>query len=211
MSRRPRILVTGFSAFPGVPVNSTERLIARLEASRSRFLDIGELSLAVLDVDYARLPAVLDELARAGQPDIAIHFGQSARAHGFTLERCARNVLGPKPDNSDHVPAADVICAGPDKLASNLPLDRLHEALVRRGLPVSWSDDAGAYLCNYLFYLSRSDAMREFAPGMSGFIHLPPLAGEVGANASALPLEVLVEGAELVVTTCLAVWGEEKM
>lgn len=209
MRRHPRILVTGFSAFPGAPVNPTERLIAELESRRFRFQGAGELGLAVLDVDYGKLPAALGELAKAGQPDIAVHFGLSAEAHGFTLESCARNVFGPKPDNAGHVPAEGRICAGPDILASTLPLERLHDALAGRGLPVSWSNDAGGYLCNYLFYLSRSEQMAEFTPKMSGFIHVPSLPGGGRAGASVVPLEILVEGAELIIHTCAEAWGRE--
>jgi pyroglutamyl-peptidase len=208
MRRRPRILVTGFSAFPGAPVNPTERLILELEARRSEFHRAGELSFAVLDVDYAKLPVALSHLGKA-QPNIAIHFGLSAQAHGFTLERCARNAFGPRPDNAGHVPVAGRICAGPDRLTSGLPLERLHEALVARGLPASWSDDAGGYLCNYLFYLSRSDTIPEFAPEMSGFIHVPPLAG--GADAPTMSLEMLMEGAILIIRACAAAWDEESV
>ncbi|MGI6852686.1 hypothetical protein [Mesorhizobium sp. 1B3] len=208
MRCNPRVLVTGFSAFPGAPVNPTERLIAELAARDSQLQEAGALSFAVLDVDYAKLPVMLGEFAKVEQPDIAIHFGLSAEAHGFTLERCARNIRGPKPDNIGHVPVEGRICAGPDILASTLPLERLHAALVRHGLPVSWSDDAGGYLCNYLFYLSRSEAMAEFAPEMSGFIHVPPLVEDSRADASAMPLEALVEGAELIIRVCAASWNE---
>lgn len=209
MRRRPRILVTGFSAFPGAPVNPTERLILELQARRPAFQKAGDVSFAILDVDYARLPVALSHLAMAGQPDIAIHFGLSAEAHGFTLERCARNIFGSKPDNAGRAPTEARICVGPDILASTLPLERLHEALVARGLPVSWSDDAGGYLCNYLFYLSRSGSIMEFAPEMSGFIHVPPLAGE--ADSIGMSMEMLVEGATLIVLACMAAWAEESV
>jgi len=207
--RRPRILVTGFSAFPGAPVNSTERLVAELEKRRTELADIGEIALAVLDVDYRKLPAALCDLAAAGQPDIAIHFGLSARATGFMLERCARNAVGEQLDNAGYMPAGGKICAADDVLPSALPLEKLADALTAHGLPVAWSDDAGAYLCNYLFYLSRSDILPEFAPEMSGFIHVPPLAGSAASPASlaapagtTLPLDKLVEGAFLIIHTC---------
>ncbi|HWK64973.1 MAG TPA: hypothetical protein VNS34_08530 [Rhizobiaceae bacterium] len=210
MRRRPRILVTGFSAFPGAPVNPTERLIAALEARRSEFHGPDRLTFAVLAVDYGRLPAALGELAKAVPHDIAIHFGLSAQARGFTLERYARNAFGPKPDNSGYLPAAGPICAGPERLPSTLPLERLHDLLVNHGLPVSWSDDAGGYLCNYLFYLSRSGLVPEFTPGMSGFIHVPPLVGDWEANTSAMALDVLVKGAALIIGHCADVWTKGK-
>lgn len=212
----PRILVTGFSAFPGAPVNPTERLIAELGIQRAELSGVGELSMAVLDVDYGALPAALRDLAASGQPDIAIHFGLSAQATGFVLERCARNVIGEKPDNAGHAPGGS-ICASADILPSTLPLEALHEVLAERGLPVVWSDDAGSYLCNYLFYLSRSDTLPAFAPEMSGFVHVPPLRGEGPHAGSAvvdpagMPLATLVEGAVLIIHACAAAWTRRRV
>ncbi|BCH33731.1 peptidase C15 [Mesorhizobium sp. L-8-10] len=208
---RPRILVTGFSAFPGAPVNPTERLVAELRNRLPELASVGAVAAVVLDVDYAKLPEALRRLAAAQQPDIAIHFGLSAAATGFVLERLARNAYGGKPDNSGHVPEAARICDGDDVLASTLPLDALHVALAAAGIPVDWSDDAGGYLCNYLFYLSRSPVLDEFAPGMSGFIHVPPLReGETTEVAGAMDLETLVEGALLVIRLCAEAWGAQR-
>jgi pyroglutamyl-peptidase len=211
--RRPRILVTGFSAFRGAPVNSTERLIAELGNHHAELAEVGEIAMAVLDVDYRRLPTALRDLALIGQPDIAIHFGLSAGVTGFVLERYARNVVGDKPDNAGHVPDGGRICAADDVLPSALPLQALHEQLCARGLPVAWSDDAGGYLCNYLFYLSRSPTLPEFAPEMSGFIHVPPLLGREGtgsASEAPMPLDMLVDGALVIIRTCAAAWRQRQ-
>jgi len=198
----PRILVTGFNAFPGAPLNSTEVLIGELAARVAELADCGEVATAVLDVDYRTLPS---QLERLGTPDIAIHFGLSARATGFTLERFARNAFGGKPDNAGHVPTDRHICRGPETLPSALPLGRIHAELSGRGLPVVWSDDAGDYLCNYAFYVSRSPAFPDFTPAMSGFIHVPPLAGSADA-AMAITLDDLVEGGIAIVRLCSRAW-----
>ncbi|MGO4833963.1 hypothetical protein AB4144_17015 [Rhizobiaceae sp. 2RAB30] len=208
---RPRILVTGFSAFPGAPVNPTERLVAELRDRLPQLAALGSITTAVLDVDYGKLPAALRRLA-AGEPDIAIHFGLSAAATGFVLERLARNAYGGKPDNAGHVPLAARICDGDDVLPSTLPLDALYGALTAKNIPVTWSDDAGGYLCNYLFYLSRSPAFDEFAPGMSGFIHVPSLReGAASGPTGAMDLETLVDGALLAIRICAESWTARRL
>lgn len=210
--RRPRILVTGFSAFPGAPVNSTERLVAELRDRLPELAAAGSIATAVLDVDYGKLPEALRRLAAAEQPDIAIHFGLSAAASGFVLERLARNAYGGKPDNAGHIPAAARICDGDEALPSTLPLDALHAALAAKGIPVGWSDDAGGYLCNYVFYLSRSPVLEEFSPGMSGFIHVPPLReGETADVEGAIELETLVDGALIAIRVCAEAWSAQRL
>lgn len=208
MPRRPRILVTGFSVYPGAPVNPTERLIAALDADPGELAVLGDLRFAVFAVEYDTLPGRLEETGSAFAPDIAIHFGLSERAEGFTLERLARNAISAeKPDNAGRTPPRTPIRAGGEDLASSLPLDAVHAALSARGLPVSWSDDAGGYLCNYLFYHSRGRLCAGFAPAMSGFIHVPPLLHGETWPANAMTMDNLVAGARLIIATCAKAWG----
>lgn len=164
--RLPRVLVTGFSVFPGAPVNPTEALIGILEARRVELAGIADLHTETLAVEYLSVADRLDRWAVDIRPDIAIHFGLSARAHGFTLERIAKNVAGTdRPDNAGHTPADPLICAGPESFTSTLPLAGIRDALAARSLPVSMSEDCGDYLCNFLFY--RSCASIAHAPGFT--------------------------------------------
>ncbi len=207
--RRPRILVTGFSSFPGAPRNPTERLIAELENRKAELAALGDVRLAVLDVDYRNLPQALTRLGGDFAPDIAIHFGLSGKAGGFMLERLARNAVGPLPDNAGHVPEARTICALADAYPSTLPLDEMRAALEGAGLPVDWSDDAGDYLCNYLFYHSRAGLAEGFAPPLSGFVHVPPLADDPDADGGGgvpIAFDRLVEGALAILATVSGSW-----
>lgn len=207
--RRPRILVTGFSSFPGAPRNPTERLIAELEHREAELAALGDVRLAVLDVDYRNLPRALSRLGADFAPDVAIHFGLSGKAGGFMLERLARNAVGPLPDNAGHVPEARTICALADAYPSTLPLDAMHDALAGAGLPVHWSDDAGDYLCNYLFYHSRAGLAEGFSPPLSGFVHVPPLADDPGADGGGgvpIAFDRLVEGALAILSTVAGSW-----
>jgi pyroglutamyl-peptidase len=170
-----RLLVTGFEPFPGAPVNPTEWLVGELERDPPSGDGIAAFRAEVLPVDYAKIRPRLSEIGREFRPNIAIHFGLAANCSGFRLERVARNSFaGARADNAGAVPEARAICNGPETLHSGLPLDTIHDALVKAGLPVEWSDDAGAYLCNMVFTLSRAHACEGFTPEISGFVHVPP-------------------------------------
>lgn len=204
---RPRILITGFTPFPGAPVNPTEHLVRALADDPGDLASLGELHLDILPVEYAAVPGRLEALGRDRAPDIAIHFGLSAKATGFTLERLARNANATgRADNAGLLPPA-AIFEGDADLPATLPLDAIAHRLDREGLPVAWSDDAGGYLCNYTFYLACSPRFAAFAPAMTGFIHVPPLAGPTVAHPHAMALDDLVRGATLIVAESAAAWS----
>jgi pyroglutamyl-peptidase len=212
--RLPRILVTGFEPFPGASINPTEALVERLRANPPR-ID-GVFRAEVLPVDYMKVGARLVEIGCDFSPDIAIHFGLALECRGFRLERVARNrFAADRPDNAGVLKAEGPICKAPDLLPSNLPLNAIHDALATRGLPVEWSDDAGGYLCNMVFTLSRAHACEGFTPAMSGFIHVPPVStigpghlDMVGARPPVMPMDDLLTGAIAIAEACCAAWKE---
>jgi len=196
----PRILVTGFGPFPGAPVNPTERFVEALRADPPA----GRFRAEILDVDYLAVGPRLSEIGREFLPDIAIHFGLAATCAGFRLERVARNSFaGARPDNNGAMPGTAAICAGPETIASRLPLEEIGTALVAAGLPVEWSDDAGGYLCNAVMTLSLAHACDGFAPSISGFVHVP-LTREAGGTA--MSDAALEAGARVVIETCRDSW-----
>jgi pyroglutamyl-peptidase len=199
MAEAARVLVTGFEPFPGAPVNPTEWLVEELRREPPVLDGIAAFRAEVLPVDYAKVGPRLSEIGREFRPDIAIHFGLAAECSGFRLERVARNSFaGARADNAGALPEARAICDGPETLPSGLPLDAIHDALAAAGLPVEWSDDAGAYLCNMVFTLSRAHACEGFTPAMSGFVHVPPTGeGKPLGNAQ------LLAGARLIIEETL--------
>lgn len=205
----PRILVTGFTPFPGAPVNPTEHLIRCLRENPALLAGAGDIRLEILPVEYDRVPGLLEMLGRDFAPDIAIHFGLSARATGFTLERLARNEIAGKPDNAGNLPARSWIFDGEPDLPSGLPLEMIAASLAAAGLPVALSDDAGGYLCNYTFYLSCSPAFAAFSPAMSGFVHVPPLPQSDPASPHAMSLDDLVAGASIVIRAAVDAWRDQ--
>lgn len=202
--RSPRILVTGFGPFPGAPDNPTDWLVSRLAADPPEGEGIAAFHAEVLDVEYDLVGPRLSQLGNAFAPDIAIHFGLAAEASGFRLERVARNShAGARPDNAGRLPPALRICAGPPTLPSTLPLSAIAAGLATAGLPVEWSDDAGGYLCNTVFVLSRFHACEGLRPAMAGFVHVPLLAGQGGARPGAMDAGDLLRGARLIVAAAI--------
>lgn len=120
-----------------------------------------------------------DTLAMSGRKDgfgfdIAIHFGLHASSTSITLEHLARNEIRPSPDASGYIPPSRSIHPSGPNYPSTLPLDAIGHALSQLGIQYEDSDDAGGYLCNYIFYLGSADLVKGFNPPMSGFVHVPP-------------------------------------
>jgi pyroglutamyl-peptidase len=210
----PGLLLTGFSIFPGALVNPTEALVQELRRNPGDFTNRCDFRAAVLDVNHASIGDQLAELAEQSEPDIAIHFGLANEATGFRLERFGRNIAARnQPDNHGATSTGFVLESGPDQLETTLPRAEIAFALQSAGLPVMLDDQAGDYLCNAVFYLSRSGTCGRFCPQMSGFIHVPQLPvddGGMPGDGERLPLNDLVQGARLAITTCLDVWESKK-
>jgi pyroglutamyl-peptidase len=213
--RLPSVLVTGFSVFPGAPANPTETLIPLIEAERDRYTDLcRQIKCGVLPVQYEGLSDRLARLSASqglqgeGVPDIAIHFGLGS-PRGVTLETVARNETRPSPDVTGALPPRPFIVeGGPDTLPSTLPLQVIAERLQQAGLEVRFSEDAGGYLCNYLFYVSASRSATpslglDTRPKMSGFIHVPPLrTGQPSDVPYAISVDELLLCSRVVIETC---------
>lgn len=214
MTGRPNLAVTGFSAFPGAPVNPTEALVQALKDDPGDLTHRCHFQVRVLDVDYATIDSQLASLADRSGPDIAIHFGLAADATGFRLERYGRNRSDTeRVDNCGHRPNAQIVQGGDDAHESTLPRDDIASGLAAAGLPVTLDDQAGDYLCNAVLYLSRAGCCGEFQPAMSGFIHVPQLPetdGGIAGPGRRLSLTDLVVGARLICSICLDRWHEKR-
>jgi pyroglutamyl-peptidase len=201
-----RLLVTGFTPFPGAPFNPTERLIRHFEAEPPLAGEDVEWRFAVLPVDYANAVPVLEAAAAAFEPHVAVHFGLARNAAGFRLERLARNeIASVQPDNAGTVPAPSPIRHGAGHVRSSLPLETIAEALQRDGHRVEWSDDAGGYLCNYVFFHSAAGLCRGLSAPVSGFVHVGAV-NLPGTDSSDMMMDFsrLVEGAGTILEICVA-------
>ena len=160
------VLVTGFEPFATHAVNPSAVVAEALGRSPG-------FEAHVLPVVYDGVMARLEPLLARGPRAVVllgVHNGPEVR-----LERVARNAItADTPDNHGVVPPKRSIVAGaPDRYASTLPLEAMCDALSRAGVGVTLSDDAGGYLCNYVFYAARHwfESRGERTP--CGFVHVP--------------------------------------
>ena len=206
-----RLLVTGFTPFPGAPVNPTEHLIRHFEADPPLAGDDVAVGLAVLPVDYGRAIPALEEIAADFRPHAAVHFGLAKEAKGFRLERLARNEIAARiADNAGNRPQRSEIRPQAGHAPSALPLAAIETALRAGGHSVEWSDDAGGYLCNYVFFHSAAGLCRGLDAAMSGFIHVGPVAlPDVEDDTASMDFNAFVQGAEIVLQTTVEACREK--
>lgn len=189
----PRILVTGFGRFPGMPANPSADLASAL--ARSRRLRSGQVEVRILPTRWSeaeRFASTLDAIA----PDIVLMLGVAGRRRHVTIELVARNATGVFPDAARARPAARRLeREGPVRrglAAAPMPLLR---ALREAGAPARLSRDAGRYVCNALAWSAygwaQADARADGGQRLAVFVHIPR-AGVIPAATLKRALEALL-------------------
>lgn len=154
---------------------------------------------AVLPTVYPVFEAHLAPLIAREKPAAIVSFGLDAKAAGFKLERVAANACRTdRPDAAGGcAPDSFLDAAGPATCASTLPLAAIAAHLTEAQLPWSWSDSAGDYMCNLVFYRTR----RALSDAATGFIHVPyteTMRAQLGLqDALALSEDALQRGARI--------------
>jgi pyrrolidone-carboxylate peptidase len=150
-----RTFVTGFHGFGGFAVNPS----ALLAESCGRPFEL-------LEVSYHTVDEFLHRLARSSDSfDQILMLGLRARGTTMDVENVARNWVEEAPDVRRAVRGpAPIEVGAPDTMQSTLFDGAASVA------PLSPGDDAGCYLCNYIYYR----ALRLLPAKRVGFVHVPP-------------------------------------
>ena len=195
MPIRP-ILVTGFDRFGTHDHNSSEAItLALAAASDPRF------TCRVLPTSYHRAGELIEAWLNAERPAAVVMLGLAASAEGLRLERFARNRDQTETADNDGESRPDsvIVRAAPVAYASTLPLERFAVAVRRRGTPVEFSESAGGFLCNHVFFRARHLLELNDWQIPCGFLHVPatrPGQLEPWLGAVSECLEVLLESLE---------------
>jgi pyroglutamyl-peptidase len=167
-----KILVTGFSSFPGVPINPCEQVVEWISKKYSN----ESVVVSILPVSYCRSATAVTGLIQAHCPDVVVELGVSNRTTGIRLERVgynARNTQIPDVDGM-HCAIQPIVHTLPYNFAKQtvLPIAALHEYLKASAqIEVSISVDPGRYVCNSLYW----ETLHQFPETPSLFIHIPPV------------------------------------
>ncbi|KAK3415978.1 hypothetical protein EUGRSUZ_H01307 [Eucalyptus grandis] len=184
------IHITGFKKFHGVPENPTETIVSNLREYMNKRglpkgLTLGSCSIletagqgAVASL-YKTLQSALEEndseLTNSGGV-IWVHFGVNSGATKFAIEHQAVNEatfrcpdeMGWKPQK---VPIINADGAISQTRETSLPIQEIAKALSKKGFDVMVSDDAGRFVCNYVYYHSLRFAEENGIKSL--FVHVP--------------------------------------
>lgn len=153
-----RTFITGFLAFEGFDVNPSALLAER---SGRRF--------ELIEVSYGAADQFIDGLD-PGSFDVWLIMGVAGRSTRMRIEMVGRNVIGQRMDVTGLATAGAIDPDGPVQIAGTLWTSPTFASETDARRP---SDDAGDYLCNYIYYR----ALRQFegTGKRIGFLHVPPL------------------------------------
>ncbi|EXB82574.1 Pyrrolidone-carboxylate peptidase [Morus notabilis] len=179
------INVTGFKKFQGVPENPTETIVNNLKAfvESKGLLPVGVTlgSCTVLETaGHGALPVLYNTMeagiAKSNEQVVWLHLGVNSGATKFAIERQAVNEaafrcpdeLGWKPQQAQIVPE--------DGGTSNIrktccSVEAIHKFLKKKGYDATISDDAGRFVCNYVYYQSLRFAEQNGHKSL--FVHVP--------------------------------------
>jgi pyroglutamyl-peptidase len=168
MNRSPRLLVTGFGPFPGIPRNPSAVIASKIAGSaRWRRLGI-EPRLAVLSTTYQALERELLPAIREFGPDALLMIGVAGRAREVRVETRGRNRVSLLlPDAAKVRPARLALSDGEAVRKSRARPQPQIATLRRHGFRARASIDAGPYLCNASYFT----ALDERIPVL--FVHIP--------------------------------------
>nr|ACU14855.1 unknown [Glycine max] len=184
------IHVTGFKKFHGVSENPTETIANNLteymnKKGLPKRLVIGSSSIletagqGALVPLYQRLQSAVnakDSESSNSNKIIWLHFGVNSGATRFAIEKQAVNEanfrcpdeMGWKPQKVPIVPSDGGISRTRE---TTLPVVEITKALTEKGYEVMISDDAGRFVCNYVYYHSLRFAEQNGIKSL--FVHVP--------------------------------------
>lgn len=164
-----RLLITGFGAFPGMAVNPSAVVAARVgAAARLRRAAGGPPRAVVLRTAYAALETELGPLL-AEAPLAVLMIGVAGRTRRVRVEMRAANRASRLMPDAGGSPSRrlTLTTSGPAARWAGPAAARAEAILRRTGLPVRLSRDAGRYLCNAAYYRALA------APCPVLFLHIP--------------------------------------
>lgn len=166
------ILLSGYGPFEGVEENPSWLAVEPLDGTLIGGYDVRVVELPVL---WDEAPSLyLAEYSRL-QPVLAIGAGVAMGETLIRLESKAVNWAYGEDVNGTFKPGRRIDPDEPDALYSTLPLESLRVLLEEAEYPVGISEDAGTYLCNYLFFKIMQRVALEPAERLvlGGFVHVP--------------------------------------
>ena len=199
-----RVVICGFESYDGVDVNPS-RLVAETIADEGITVDNASVSVTsvLLPLSFAHAWPTLHRGLDDVQPQMVLATGLKTHARTIALERCATNIIDASRPDADNAQPKDtrIVDNGPAAYWTGLPLKAVSKCFAQHDIPVTFSSDAGTFVCNSLFYeLLDWTAHHEHA--YAGFVSFPHVDKPVGYTKG-MKLDLMVDAARDIITTAL--------
>ena len=200
--KRPVVLLTGFDAFGGSPVNPSWLAV---QALSGRQIAGHRLLAKQLPTEFGQSLHQLQRCLQQYRPALVICVGQASGRRALSLERVAINLNDAHmADNAGKQPIdCPVLEDGPPAYFSTLPLKAMLTQMKNEGLAAELSLSAGSYVCNQVFYglMHVLATQKIFKCSHGGFIHVPYLPEQGEPN---MPLKDMVRGLQIAIRCALS-------
>jgi len=176
-----RVLITSFGPFPGVDNNSSQLLMTKIsEIYSENGIDI---NYEVLETSYNFCLKWIEKFP-IEKYDLIIHLGVAIKAKKIRLEKYARNNVCPNSkDFSGNEWGESIIYHNTlQRFKTEIELSEVLSQLNTLRNHVYISNNAGDYLCNFIYYLTNYKKDILFLKTKILFIHLPDIRKKSSAN-----------------------------
>jgi pyroglutamyl-peptidase len=181
-----KVYITGYGPFMSIRENPSQKLVEHIVGNKSTIhshldnkCEITHDSIYQVSVDYVKqnvtkchscIQECLEKENSKSELHLVVHFGVNSGAQQIHLESTAKNKI------RDYVQYDGKIHdEGEEELKCKLDLESVAKHLQGNNHKVSTSDDAGTYLCNYIYYQS-ANAFSGCDNVIPIFIHIPDLS-----------------------------------
>jgi pyroglutamyl-peptidase len=163
-----KLLLTGFEPFLGEKINPSQLLVDEVAKHR----DFSWVETMILPVSFKAAPQVLSRKIQEGNYKGVVMLGQAGGRDKISLERVALNwVESRAADETGFIPPTGPITATANAAYfCEWPLGEIKKQLEGKNIPSEVSFSAGAFVCNYLYFLM---AAQTSIPSV--FVHVPYL------------------------------------
>jgi pyroglutamyl-peptidase len=180
------IYMTGYGPFMKIEINPSQLLCDKImdEFEGKKNCEIFDEKCSIVkkeilkvEVDYVR--EKMDEFYKiieeengkldGKQMHLLIHFGVHSGSTSLKLEKISKNFI------KDQIKYNQNICEEESQsIECKLNIDFICKNMIEKGCNSTISEDAGTYLCNYVYYLSNKK-FKENQDVYPLFIHIPDL------------------------------------
>ena len=169
-----KILLTGFNRFGNYTYNPTEVLIEKISSINDEFYQ-RKIYTKILKTEYKESEREIIELIERIKPDKIILTGVSEADAKIKIELIAKNNCSCSiPDNKGFIPKKNRIeLNGSNKYKSSIQLEVIKQKLTEYSIPFCLSNNAGDYICNFVYYRVLHHIKKNMLPIGCMFLHIP--------------------------------------